>query len=79
MVTTIILLLCFSLAFTCGGFVAFKGVQLGLRWQIQTSKEETPTLEVNPIKPIVEAKQQEKVSQETEQLFSEWLYGESKQ
>lgn len=81
MVTTIILLFCFSLAFIAGGFVAFKGVQLGLRWQIETKKEQKPTLEVNPIKPIIEAKQQkEQKTQEEESasIFKEWLFGEEK-
>lgn len=79
MVTTIVLLLCFSLAFVAGGFVAFKGVQLGLRWQIEVRSEKPPTLETpNPIAPMVEARQ-EKVfqKQEAEQtsVISEWLNG----
>lgn len=76
---TIILALCIPLTAFVVGFLVLKSVQLGLKWQIQTSKEEQPSLEVNPIKPIVEAKQAGKQEQQnTEQvsILSEWLYGE---
>jgi hypothetical protein len=79
MVTTIVLLFCFSIAFLSGGLVAIKSVQLGLRWQIQTAKQEAPTLEVkNPIQPIVEAKQEKeqiKAIEEQTNILYEWVNG----
>jgi hypothetical protein len=77
MVTTIILLICFSLAFISGGFIAFKGVQLGLRWQMETKQEQQPTLNT-PIQPIiekVEQKQAEKQEKEVNSIFNEWVNG----
>jgi hypothetical protein len=72
----IILSLCIPLAFIAGGFVAFKGVQLGLKWQIQTTKQETPTLEIkNPIQPIVEQKQAFKQGKEMQNILDEWVNG----
>ena len=58
----IILALCIPLAFIAGGFVAYKGVQLGLRWQIEAKQEQPPTMETpkNPIAPIFEASKREK-------------------
>jgi hypothetical protein len=76
---TIILALCIPVTAIVTGFLAFKGVQLGLRWQIETKQEQAPTLEVNPIAPIIEAKQEKEAIQqekETNSILSEWLNGE---
>jgi hypothetical protein len=79
MVTTIVLLLCFSLAFVAGGFIAFKGVQLGLLWQIQTTQHKPPELTLpNPIQPLVDAKKEKDVAQqvkEAQSLLDEWVNG----
>jgi hypothetical protein len=70
------LALCIPLAFVAGGFVAFKGVQLGLKWQIQTTKQETPTLEIkNPIQPFVEQKQVVKQEKAMQNILDEWVNG----
>lgn len=54
------------------GLFVLKAVQLGLRWQIQTAKNEQPTLEIkNPIQPIVEAKQEK----DQANILNEWLNG----
>lgn len=72
-----ILALCIPLAFVAGGFVAYKGVQLGLRWQLETKQEQQPTLH-SPIQPIiekVEQKQAEKQVEEQASIFNEWVNG----
>jgi hypothetical protein len=70
------LALCIPLAFVAGGFIAFKGVQLGLKWQIQTTKQETPTLEIkNPIQPFVEQKQVVKQEKAMQNILDEWVNG----
>lgn len=67
-----LLILCIPLTAAVVGFFVLKAVQLGLRWQIQTMKQETPTMEIpNPIQPIVEAKEQKK----QENIFNEWFNG----
>ena len=72
----IILALCIPLAFVAGGFVAYKGVQLGLRWQMQTAKQEQPSMAVkNPIQPIIQAKQAEQQEKEQANILAEWLNG----
>jgi hypothetical protein len=73
---TIILALCIPLTAFVVGFLVLKSVQLGLRWQIQTSKQEQPTLEIqNPMQPIIEARQQEKQEKEQANILYEWLNG----
>jgi hypothetical protein len=72
-----ILALCIPLAFIAGGFVAYKGVQLGLRWQVEAKQEQLPTLN-SPIQPIIEKaeqKQAEKQYEEIKSVFSEWTSG----
>jgi hypothetical protein len=70
------LALCIPLAFIAGGFIAFKGVQLGLKWQIQTTKQETPSLEIkNPIQPFVEQKQVVKQEKAMQNILDEWVNG----
>jgi hypothetical protein len=57
------------------GFITFKAVQLGLRWQIETKQEQAPTLETlkipNPIAPIIERKQEK----EQASILDEWVNG----
>lgn len=75
MVITILLLIPVIIAVT--GFITYKGVQLGLRWQIEVRQEKPPTLE-SPIAPIVEARQekaQAEQAKETESVFNEWVNG----
>lgn len=70
-----ILVACIPLAFIAGGFVAYKGVQLGLRWQMEIKEDKQPTLETpikNPIQPIIESK----AEKEQINIFSEWINGE---
>ena len=76
---TIILALCIPVTAIVTGFLTFKALQLGLRWNIEVKKEQAPTLEVNPIKPIIEAKQEKeaiKQEKETNSILHEWLNGE---
>lgn len=76
---TIILALCIPVTAIVTGFLTFKAVQLGLKWQIETKKEQLPTLKVNPIAPIIEAKQEKEAVQqekETTSILQEWLNGE---
>lgn len=79
MITTIVLLIAFSIAFISGGFVALKSVQLGLRWQIQTTQQKPPEMEMpNPIQPIkeaAEAKQAKQAEKEQANILAEWLNG----
>lgn len=79
MVTTIVVTILFiliPLAFVAGGFVAYKGVQLGLRWQGEVKQEQSPTLETpkipNPIATIIESKREK----ESDSIVYEWLNGE---
>jgi hypothetical protein len=73
----IILALCIPLSFIAGGFVAYKGVQLGLRWQTEIKKEKEPLL-TNPLKPLVDpivmAKNKKAESEQTN-ILNEWLNG----
>lgn len=58
------------------GFFVLKAVQLGLKWQIQTTKQEAPTLEIpNPIAEVVTGYQQKQVEKEQESILHEWLNG----
>lgn len=69
---TIILALCIPITALVVGFLVLQSVRLGLKRQIQTSKEETPTLEVkNPIQPILN----QKAEKEQMNILSEWLNG----
>jgi hypothetical protein len=73
---TIILALCIPLTAIVVGFLTLKAVQLGLRWQIQTTKQEQPTLEVkNPIQPIIDAKKTDKQEQQFQTILDEYLNG----
>lgn len=73
-----ILAICIPLTAIVVGFLTLKAVQLGLRWQIETKQEQPPTMEVNPIAPIIEAKQEKefiKQEKESSSIFNEWLNG----
>lgn len=75
----IILALCIPLTAVVVGFFVLKSVQLGLRWQIQTTHQKPPELHIpNPIQPIVEAKQEKqavKEEKEFQSLLDEWVNG----
>lgn len=72
----IILALCIPLTAVVVGFLTLQSVRLGLKWQIQTNKEEIPTLEVkNPMKSILESDLKQKNEQTN--ILNEWLHGES--
>jgi hypothetical protein len=75
----IILAICIPLTAVVVGFLVLKSVQLGLKWQMETKQEQLPTMEVNPIAPIIEAKQEKeamKQEKETNSILHEWLNGE---
>jgi hypothetical protein len=73
MIYIILLLIPVIIAVT--GFIVFKAVQLGLRWQIETKQEQMPTMETpkipNPLAPFVEARQEKEVAS----VFYEWTEG----
>lgn len=73
----IILALCIPITALVVGFLTFKSVHLGLKWQYQAKQEQPPTLD-NPIQPIldkVEHKQQAKQEEEIKSVFGEWVNG----
>jgi hypothetical protein len=75
---TIILALCIPLSFIAGGFVAYKGVHLGLRWQTEIKKEKEPSL-ANPLKPLVDPivmAKGKKSESEQANVLREWIIGE---
>lgn len=57
------------------GFLVFKSVQLGLRWQIETKQEAKPTLN-NPVKEHIQEKKIEKEQQEIKNNINAWIYGD---
>ncbi|WP_335693297.1 hypothetical protein [Neobacillus drentensis] len=61
------------------GLLTLKAVQLGLKWQMQTNKNEQPSLEINnPVAPIIKAKQEKQSIQrdnEVQSLLDEWING----
>jgi hypothetical protein len=72
-----ILIICIPLTALVVGFLVLKSVQLGLRWQMETKREQRPTLNT-PIQPIiekVEQKQAEKQEKEVNSIFNEWVNG----
>jgi hypothetical protein len=72
----IILALCIPLTAVVVGFLVLKSVQLGLRWQLQTTKQEPPTLEIkNPISEIVQNTHTHKQEKEQSNILNEWLNG----
>jgi len=74
----IILALCIPVTAIVTGFLTFKAVQLGLRWQIETKQEQMPTMETpkipNPFAGVTEARQEK----EQASIFNEWMNGEGR-
>jgi hypothetical protein len=67
-------------AFLAGFLVCLKAVQVGLRWQIQTSEKKEPELK-GPVEKVVEAVQQKQATQANnlqKEIINEWLYGDGK-
>lgn len=75
----IILALCIPITAIVMGFFTLKGVQLGLRWQVEMKEEKQPSFDVpNPVAPIVEMKQNRDIRQqekEIDSVFHEWVNG----
>jgi hypothetical protein len=75
----VIVLICMiPLAFIAGVFGCLVSVKLGLKWQIETKQGKEPTMEINPVKPIVEAVQQKKTEaqeQYSKDQIREWMFG----
>ncbi|WP_058301701.1 hypothetical protein [Gorillibacterium timonense] len=69
----IILALCVPLSTAIAGFLAFKGVQLGLRWRIETDRDQVPTME--PTLPQLVKPPEPTPAGLTPDLISEWLNG----
>jgi hypothetical protein len=70
----IILSISLLVSFLAGFLVAIKSVQLGLKWQIQTAKQEQPELH-SPIDKVVEAVQQSKAEEKAQysiEQMREW-------
>jgi hypothetical protein len=73
-VIALIITLPVSIALT--GFLVLKSVQLGLKWQIQTSEKEKPEMKIpNPIKEQKEQKQTVKQVAFTADILDEYLNG----
>lgn len=70
---TTLLIICIPVTALVTGFLVFKSIQLGLRWQMEVKQEKAPTLETpkNPIQPILD----KKAEKEQENLLNEWLHG----
>lgn len=64
------------IAFLAGGAVMFTGLYFGLKWQVQIKQGELPKVEIpNPIQPIIQARNDNKVRVETNEVLDEWLNG----
>jgi hypothetical protein len=72
----IALIICLPICLCLGGFIAFKGVQLGLRWQMQISNNQVPTV-ANPIKEIIQEKKAAAAVNNVNNLFGEWINGKA--
>jgi hypothetical protein len=65
-----------ALAFIAGVFCSLQSVRLGLKWQIQTTAKQEPTLTIpNPIKEHREAKRASTAHQQTANILDEYLHG----
>lgn len=73
-----ILLICMiPLSFVLGGFLTWKSLQLGLRWNMQLSEKKEPTLQT-PIEKVVETVQENKafkIEQHNKDIMNEWMFG----
>lgn len=73
---TIILAIILPISIAITGFLVWKSVQLGLRWQVEVRHEKPPTMEKpqNPLEPLQQAKQ----IKQQESILDEWVNGESR-
>jgi hypothetical protein len=58
----IALIICIPITAIVVGFLVLKSVQLGLKWQIQTAKQEQPEMK-GPIDKVVEVIQENKTAE----------------
>lgn len=73
---TALIIIGMALAYIVGAFSMLKSVQLGLKWQIQTSEGKSPELAIpNPIKERREAKEHVTMMQQAGNTLDEWLNG----
>ena len=63
-------------SFVIGIVSALICVRMGLRWQIETKQGKAPTMELNPIKPIIQAHKADNARQEGKEILQEWMHGE---
>ena len=74
MVIALIIILPVSIALT--GFLVLQSVKLGLKWQIQVEQKQEPTLDIpNPVKEIIQHKEQKESEQKAGNILNEWLNG----
>lgn len=73
-ITVIALAVGFASCFAAGAFSATKGVQIGLRWQMQAKAGSTPTMK-NPIKTVADTVIQKKIEDEARATMEEYLLG----
>lgn len=76
---TITLIICIPITAIVVGFLVLKSVQLGLRWQIQTTQQKPPEMEtpslIQPIIKATEVKQSKEAEKEQANILNEWLNG----
>jgi hypothetical protein len=75
----ILLTICIPVTALVTGFFVLKAVQLGLRWQIEVRSEQPPSMESNPVAPIVKHVQERQYQQQVKEeasMYQEWLHGE---
>jgi len=73
---TILIVLSMLLSFGLGAFVATKTLQLGLKYQIQVTKEEKPELNIfDRMDKERERKELEKVNNLTQEMLSDIMGG----
>lgn len=74
----IALIICIPITALVVGFLVLKSVHIGLKWQFETRQGDKPTLDVNPIKPVIEAvteHRQAEAIKEQQSIFDEWVNG----
>lgn len=72
----VITILAVLISFALGFFVAIKSVQLGLRWQIQTSHKQEPSIR-NPVREAIQTARADGVDQYSKDQIAEWINGEA--
>lgn len=70
----IALIICIPITTLVVGFFVLKSVQLGLRWQIQTTNKQEPELK-NPIVEAVQAKKADELMEYSKQQMKEYFFG----